>query len=150
MDKPQVLLVEDNEATSALIAALLHREFHVEHASDGQAAIDALSVKRYAAILLDVRMPVVDGVGVLDFLKTTQPGTVASVIVLTAALTERDMERLRDYPFCALISKPFEVEALLGIVRECANREHGGTRPNGLVTGGVLLLLADLLRQQIS
>ena len=147
MEKPRVLLADDNEATCTLITALLQREFTVDIANDGYEAIEKLKSRQYAAILLDLLMPVIDGFAVLEHLQRENPETLARVLVVTAALAPREIDRVLAYPVRALIAKPFEVDALQAAVRECAGL--GGEPPlrGPLLTSGMLLLLADLLKR---
>ncbi len=146
MEKPFVLLADDNEATCTLIQAVLQGEFVVEIASDGHEAIEKLKRRQYAAILLDLLMPTVDGYAVLDFLAEERPDLLSCVIVVTASLSTREMQRLRGYPVRATISKPFEVDALQSAVRQCAGNGSELFLRTPLLSGGMLLLLADLLR----
>jgi CheY-like chemotaxis protein len=149
IEKPSVLLVDDNEATCTLVTALLRRDFHVEIASDGAEAIENLKIRQYAAVLLDLRMPNVDGFGVLDHLKAHTPQMLRHVVILTASLTSAEISRARAYDIYCVVSKPFEVEALLAAVKQCAADEEGTSLGNVFATGGpVILLLADLLRQK--
>jgi CheY-like chemotaxis protein len=147
MEKPYVLLVDDNEATVTLVTALLQRDFAIDCASDGAEAIERLKTGNYAAIVLDLRMPTVDGYGVLDFLQASRPEAIANVIILTASLSQREMERVRRYPVCAVVGKPFEIETLLAVVKQCAGPERPYMRGN-ILSGGMIILLADLLRQR--
>jgi putative two-component system response regulator len=150
VEKPSVLLADDNEATCTLITALLHRDFNVEIALDGREAIERLRTRRYAALLLDLRMPQMDGFAVLDFLNETQPKVLANVLIVTAALTKREMERAGSYGVCAIIPKPFEVETLLAAVKKCASLDEDSTLGPILCSSGpVIFLLADLLRQRL-
>ncbi|MCU1350427.1 MAG: hybrid sensor histidine kinase/response regulator [Acidobacteria bacterium] len=148
MEKPYVLLVDDNEATCTLVTALLQRDFAVESVNDGLDALEKLKTKKYAAILLDLRMPHMDGYGVLDYLKATRPDTLGSVIILTASLAPKELARVKEYAVCAIVPKPFEVESLLALVRQCA-----GTEPRHLgatfLSSGMIILIADLLRQRL-
>jgi CheY-like chemotaxis protein len=148
VEKPQVLLVDDNEATCTLVTALLQREFTVEIASDGTEAVEHLKTKNYASILLDLRMPGLDGYGVLDFLHANTPETLRRVLVLTAALTEPELARVKKFDICGIIAKPFEVETLLGAVRSCAGMDQ---KPMGryFFSNGMILLLAEVLRQRL-
>lgn len=150
-EKPHVLLVDDNEETCTLITALLRRDFAVETARDGRQAIDALRTKTYAAILLDLRMPHVDGFGVLDFLKAHSPKVLRSVLVVTALLSPREIEHAKSYGVCGIIAKPFDVEALVAAVKDCAQSDgDGGSFGNVIYTSTpVILLLADLLKQRL-
>lgn len=148
VEKPQVLLVDDNEATCTLVTALLQREFTVEIASDGTEAVEHLKTKKYASILLDLRMPGLDGYGVLEFLHATTPETLRRVLVLTASLTERELARVKRFDVCGIVAKPFEVETLLGAVRSCAGMDE---KPIGryFFSNGMILLLAEVLRQRL-
>ena len=148
MDKPFVLLADDNEATCTLIKAVLGPEFHVDAVSDGAEAIDRLRAHHYSAILLDLLMPGSDGFAVLDFLTAERPESLSGVLVLTAALSRREMSRLAGYPVCAVIPKPFEVESLREQVRRCcdASDPRGGRGP--FITSGMILLLAQLVREK--
>lgn len=148
-EKPNVLLVDDNEATCTLVTALLHREFSVETASDGIEALDRLKTNRYAVILLDLRMPQLDGFGVLDHLADTTPDVLPQVIVLTASLTSGEVARVKKYDVCGIVQKPFEVEELLSAVKRCATTDSDRTNLGEVIcqSGPVILLIADLLRQ---
>lgn len=148
MEKPLVLLADDNEATCTLITALLHKAFVVEIANDGHEALEKLKSRQYAVILLDLLMPGVDGYVVLDHLQRETPALLDRVIVVTASLSPRELARVRTYPIHGLLAKPFDVETLQIAVRECAGL--GGESPfrGPLLAGGMLLMLAaDLLRK---
>ncbi|HET8773874.1 MAG TPA: response regulator [Thermoanaerobaculia bacterium] len=148
MEKPLVLLADDNEATCTLITALLHRDFAVEIANDGQEALEKLKSRQYAAILLDLLMPGVDGYAVLDHLRRETPALLGRVIVVTASLSPRELDRVRAYPIHGLLPKPFDVETLQIAVRECAGPGGESSFRGPLLAGGMLLMLAaDLLRK---
>lgn len=144
-EKPFVLLVDDNEATCTLVTAILQRDFVVEIATDGREAVDKLRTGNYGAVLLDLRMPQLDGFGVLDFVKANRPDLLPRVLVLTAALSKPEMDRVKEFAICGVISKPFDVEALLAAVKTCVGT--GGSALGTVFSSSVLLLLADLLRQ---
>jgi CheY-like chemotaxis protein len=148
MEKAPVLLVDDNEATCTLITALLQREFAVDAVHDGLEAVEKLKTNNYSAILLDLRMPNMDGYGVLDHLKAHRPALLKSVIILTASLAAKEMARVRAYDICAVVAKPFEVESLLALVKQCAGPEPRHLGGN-LFSSGMIILIADLLRQRL-
>ena len=145
MEKPYVLVVDDNEATITLITALLQREYAVDPARDGGEAIEKLRTNKYAAILLDLRMPQPDGFVVLDFLLENHEAMLPRVLVVTASLAWGEVERAKTYGICDVISKPFEIETLLSAVKQCvgpADSSHLG----GVFSSGMIFLLADILR----
>lgn len=147
MEKPFVLVADDNEATCTLITALLRAEFTVDIATDGGEAIEKLKRRAYAAILLDLRMPVLDGYGVLDHLRDERPDLLQHVLIVTAALTPREMERLKPYAVCGVIAKPFEVDSLFNAVRQCAGDSSSQFTRGPLISGGMLILIAEMLRR---
>ncbi|HSP35525.1 MAG TPA: response regulator [Thermoanaerobaculia bacterium] len=144
MEKPLVLLVDDNEATTILMTALLHKEFELDIVSDGIDALERLKTKNYAAVILDLLMPQLDGYGVLDFLQTSNPELLKRIIVVSAALTRREMAQVGNYRVCDVISKPFEVDTLLASVRRCVG---ASPVPRGtMISGGMILFLAEVLK----
>ena len=146
VEKPVVLLVDDNEATSTLVTAILQRDYAIDVATNGLEALEQIKTRKYAVILLDLRMPGLDGFGVLASLQKNSPDLLRRVLVLTAAVHSRDMSRVKMFEVCGVIAKPFEVEALLAAVNQCAGPSDGSSRMT-LLSSGVILLLADLLRQ---
>ena len=146
MDKPFVLIADDNEATCTLLIALLRNDFAVETARDGAEAIVKLTSRRYAAVLLDLLMPRSDGYAVLDFVRSERPDMLSRTLVVTASLTERELGRVRTYPICGIIAKPFDVEVLLSAVKRCAGDDADGPARPAVLSAGVILLLADFLR----
>ena len=148
MEKPLVLVVDDNEATCTLITALLHRDFVVETANDGMSAIAKLKSRQYSAILLDLLMPRVDGYAVLDFLRAERPDFLDRTIVVTASLAAKEMQRVRKYEIREVMAKPFEVDVLQSLVRQCAAERDRPGAGAAFTATGMILLLADLLRQR--
>jgi CheY-like chemotaxis protein len=148
VEKPFVLLADDNEGTCTLIRALLRPEFDVDVAIDGLDAIERLRARHYSAILIDLLMPVTDGYAVLDFLKEEHPDLLSRVLVITAAVSPRELARVHAYAICGVIAKPFDIDALLTTVRQCAGVDPAPPLRGPLLSSGMLLLLADFLRQK--
>jgi len=105
------------------MTAVLHREFDVHAANDGFDALEQLKTRAFAAIVLDLRMPQLDGFGVLEFLQQQSPDALRRVLVVTAALSPRDVVRAGGFGIRSILPKPFDVEALLNGVRECAGSD---------------------------
>ncbi len=82
----RILIVDDEENTrSAIKRALELFGYQTEDAANGSQAISWLSRARFDLVLLDLNMPEVNGVQVMDYIQTNQPGL--AVIVLTAHAT---------------------------------------------------------------
>ena len=149
-ERPAVLVVDDNEATCTLITAILRRDFDVETAIDGMDAIEKLKTTRFAATLLDLRMPHYDGFSVLDFLKANKPDVLRTVLIVTAVMRSNEVERAKSYGVCGIVTKPFEVDTLLDAVKRCTGDIDNGTRGRSVFAAApTILLIADLLSRRI-
>lgn len=146
-DKLKVLLVDDSEATNTLITALLQRDYSIDIATDGVEAIEKLKTGNYAAVLLDLRMPHKDGFEVLEFVGNDVEA-LKRVIIVTASLTPKDLDRVRKYSVFSIVAKPFEVEHLLNTVHACTGRRGGNTLGN-VFSAGTMLLIAQILRHRM-
>ena len=118
---PCVLVADDEDAIRTLVKRMLHRAgFDVMEASDGQEAIERLDDGTFDAVILDLMMPRVDGFGVVEHLIETQPQMIEKTIVMTAFPKTAASERL--HHLCSIVSKPFEMDELIHLVRDCAAR----------------------------
>jgi CheY-like chemotaxis protein len=117
----RVLVVDDEEAIRALVVRLLRRAgLDVVSAIDGQDAIAQLDAGAFDAVVLDLMMPRVDGFGVIEHLINTNPDMMEKIVVTTAFPKAAAKERL--HHLCCVLSKPFDVNELIALVRECAAR----------------------------
>jgi CheY-like chemotaxis protein len=109
-----VLLVDDDDEIRTLLSALLTDEgYGVREAMDGREAMDILQAEGElpALILLDLMMPVMNGLEVLDELALSERLREIPVIVMTAA-PEKAIGRGR-----AIVQKPFDITTLLREIR---------------------------------
>lgn len=117
MDK-RVLVVEDEETVRTLMQCILKQKgFSVETAVDGQDGIEHLTDASYDVMVLDLMMPRVSGMGVLQYLADADPGMINRTVVATAypgALASEELQRV-----CRVIRKPFELSTLLDAVEAC-------------------------------
>lgn len=119
MNSMQILLVEDNIAICDAMAELLQLEGHtVKIANNGKLALDYLQSKDRTLpdlILLDLMMPVMDGV---EFLKAQRADvTLASipVFIMTANGVPLDMEK---YNIISFLRKPVDFDKLFAALRD--------------------------------
>jgi DNA-binding response OmpR family regulator len=118
---PRVLVADDEDAIRTLVARVLRRAgFDPVEARDGLHAIEELDSSGFDAVILDLMMPRIDGFGVIDHLIETHPRMMEKTIVMTAFPKAAARERL--HHLCAIVSKPFDVEELIALVRGCAQR----------------------------
>jgi CheY-like chemotaxis protein len=118
---PRVLVADDEDAIRTLVVRLLRRAgFQPVEATDGQHAIEQLDAAEFDALVLDLMMPRVDGFGVIDHLIETQPRMMEKTVVMTAFPKTAAKERL--HHLCCILSKPFDTEELIQLVRACSER----------------------------
>jgi CheY-like chemotaxis protein len=110
----RVLVVDDDDAIRMVVASVLAEEgYLVEQAANGAAALAAVAADAPHLILLDVRMPGVDGWQVLDELRSAA-GPKTPVVVMTASYSGQD--RALRSGAQGYLAKPFELEDLLACV----------------------------------
>ena len=115
---PTVLIVDDEPAILELVRFTLEDDrVRVLEASDGPAALELARVERPALILLDVRMPHLDGIEVCRRLRTDAALGSTRIVMLTAADQEADRARGLAAGADEYLSKPFSPLALLALVR---------------------------------
>lgn len=107
-----VLVIEDDAAIGHLLVTLLGAEgYRPVLVADGALALEAARTEHPALITLDLSLPNVDGLEILDLLDDIAPNGAVPVVVVSAftrRLTARHRERA-----AAVIEKPFELDALL-------------------------------------
>lgn len=110
------LVVDDDDTIRKLVGKLLQMDhFTVESAADGAEALEKLHSAEFAVVVLDLMMPHVNGFEVLECLQREMPGVLKKVIILTALPSEA----VPSHPVFMVLSKPFEIHALLKSVRDC-------------------------------
>ncbi|PYQ50093.1 MAG: hypothetical protein DMF59_11745 [Acidobacteria bacterium] len=113
----KILVVDDDESIRVMVERVLRREqYQVDSARDGFEAIEKLAQTDYNAILLDLMMPGLDGLGVLDYLEEHRPELESSVIIMSANLPAAyDTRRMRKVG--KILPKPFDLSDLIAQVR---------------------------------
>lgn len=109
----RILVVDDDPAIRGMVSDVLDFEgYPVEAVADGEEALQAILRVRPGLVLLDMRMPVLDGWGVAAELRRL--GVRVPVVVMTAA---QDAYRwAREIGADAYLAKPFDLPELLSVV----------------------------------
>jgi two-component system response regulator AtoC len=125
-DTLRALVVDDEPASRMNIRDLLREEsFRVEEAIDGLTALERMEQQEYDVVLLDIRMPKMDGLTVLKQIAKRYPQL--PVIVFTAhGTSEHAIEAMKVGAFDYL-TKPFDLEELLAVVRRAVEHKKLST-----------------------
>jgi DNA-binding NtrC family response regulator len=118
-----ILVVDDEEAVRYMLTSLITGEgYNVETATDGVTAINALQTKLFHVVLSDVRMPKVDGVELLKFVKANFPSI--EVVMLTGVGDVKiavECMKLGAYDY---ITKPSTTDELLTTIERALERRQ--------------------------
>ncbi len=119
----RVLVVDDDEVIRRLIAVNLQLEgFDVSTAVDGQDCLDKVGLIGPDVITLDVMMPRLDGWETAIQLRKSPETAHIKVVLITARAQEDDKSRASDVGADAYLTKPFDPNEMIRIVRELAGR----------------------------
>lgn len=117
----RILIVEDEERIANLIVSVLDAEGMIaEHASDGEEAWFLGSTEPYAAAILDIGLPKMDGLSVLK--KWRQEGIDFPVLLLTAKSSWNERVEGIDAGADDYLVKPFQMEELVARLRAILRR----------------------------
>jgi two-component system OmpR family response regulator len=117
----EILIVEDDARMAALLKRGLEREGHVITVStDGAEGLDFALSRPYDVVLLDVMLPLLDGLDVASRLR--RRGCRTPILMLTAKDTPRDIVRGLDIGADDYLTKPFSFDELLARVRAVSRR----------------------------
>ena len=123
-----VLLVEDNPVNQAVVQAMLRSlGFEVAIAADGAQAISLVARQRFAAVLLDCRLPVVDGYEATRRIRQLPQGRDLPIIALTANALQGDRERCLEAGMNDYLAKPFKRTDLEQILQRWLPAETSAT-----------------------
>jgi two-component system sensor histidine kinase/response regulator len=124
----RVLLVEDSADNRLLIQVYLKGlSFQVDDAEDGQEAVERFQAARYDLVLMDMLMPVMDGLEATRAIRNWEQaqGCIPTpIIALTANVIARDVQRCLDAGCTAHLAKPIKKAALLRAIAQHAPGER--------------------------
>lgn len=93
-----VLLVDDDYDSSAALAKLLQRGGHeVRHVPDGHRALSAVIERRPDTVVLDLKMPLLDGVGFLEIMRSYLRLSDVPVVLLTGCADESRLQQAEKF-----------------------------------------------------
>jgi signal transduction histidine kinase/CheY-like chemotaxis protein/HPt (histidine-containing phosphotransfer) domain-containing protein len=124
----RVLVAEDNLVNRKLVATLLSRQgWEVEAVPDGRSALDALERRPFDAVLMDIQMPVMDGIEVTRVIREAEEKTRdhVPIIAVTAHAMTEDRDRCLQAGMDDYIAKPLRAPDLIRVLEKWARRPRG-------------------------
>jgi len=119
MSPPAVLVVDDDRGMAETLADILDaRGYRVRTGESGEQAIVMAREGGYAAILMDVRMPGLGGVGALKAIKARAPE--AAIILMTAYTRDELLGEAERAGALTILPKPLDLDRVLALLTEVA------------------------------
>lgn len=114
-----ILTVDDSVTMRRMVSATLSGAgYRVIEAENGRDALDKLSVEQCALILTDLNMPVMDGIALVQAIRSLPQYRATPVLVLTTEFEQSKKMACRSAGANGWISKPFEPAMLLQVVEK--------------------------------
>lgn len=129
----RILLVEDNPTNRFVARRMLERDGHsVTEANDGRAGVEAAAAQPYDVILMDVSMPVMDGVEAAAAIRAGQgPNRATRIVALTAHAGEEVSERLLAAGLDEVVAKPIRARVIRRLLAEPRRSSRLGAPRDG-------------------
>ena len=118
----RILVVDDEPAITQLIARVIraaHPEFEITEAHDGFSAGTLMATLKPDVVVLDLRMPGMDGYEVCQFIKSKEETRHAEVLAMTAYPSPENQQRILECGAKVCMSKPLDMDALLEEIAVC-------------------------------
>lgn len=122
-NRPRLLLVEDDPQLGPIMAGVLKEVYDVTLIADGGEALDAATAGRFDVMIVDRRLPTMDGISLVETLRRS--GIVIPTLILTALGTVQDKVRGLDAGANDYLVKPFEFEELFARLRAIRRVSNG-------------------------
>ena len=113
----KILIVEDSDDIVALVLHLLRSQGSlVDSAENGEKAIQSCHNNQYDLVLMDIQMPVLDGIQAMK--KLRQEGYLAPIVAMTAQALNGKRQQHLDQGFTDYISKPIDFQHLQSLAQQ--------------------------------
>jgi len=116
----EILVVDDSKVMRDMIVACLRAEpgLGFAHAASGLEAIEKLSLKPFDLVVLDLNMPDIGGIEVIEFIRGQDQLRALPIVIVTTRGDEQSQARALGAGANRFMAKPFTPESILGVVRE--------------------------------
>jgi signal transduction histidine kinase/CheY-like chemotaxis protein len=122
-----ILIAEDNPIIRSLVLKLLvRRGYHADQVTNGREAVDAISAKAYDLVLMDMQMPVLDGISATKEIRAlTLPQRNVPIIALTANALVGQREECLAAGMNTFLTKPIQPDLLYEAIARWTPTPHG-------------------------
>lgn len=131
-----ILVVDDLPASRRLLAAFLRDDYRILEAADGRECIETAERERPDLVLLDLGLPGLDGITVIERIRRSPAIDATPIFALTAHTLKEYEEKAREAGCDEYIVKPFGLDDLRTLIRRTLSGCRAPHRANGNHKGG--------------
>ncbi|MEX2178758.1 MAG: response regulator [Gemmatimonadaceae bacterium] len=111
----RILVVDDDRMMTKTLAEIFHLQgWEVQEAHDGRSAVNALNASPFDVVLMDFRMPGMNGVSAFKAMKASQPNV--KVVLMTAFAAQDVLDEAEQEGVLKIMSKPVDIRELLAFL----------------------------------
>jgi osomolarity two-component system sensor histidine kinase NIK1 len=125
MRSMRILVAEDNVVNQKLALELLRREGHtIVVVGDGHQAVEAVRGEAFDLVLMDVQMPILDGLEATEEIRCAEKGTGRHIpiVAMTASAMNGDQEKCLKAGMDAYLTKPIDIASLRETLMKFASK----------------------------
>ena len=119
MDRRQILIVEDSPTMRQLLVFALRRlkDVEISEAQDGMDGLRKISSDHYDLALIDINMPVMDGLKLISLIRSDDNLKEIPICVITTAGAKEDRERAMSLGANEYLTKPIQANRVLSVAK---------------------------------
>ena len=111
----KILIAEDNDSNFVLMSYILKKHYQFERAKNGQEAVEMVDKNQYDIVLMDIKMPIMDGLEATKAIKEKHPDL--PILALTANAFDSDRQLAMDAGCNDFLSKPVSSEECIETIK---------------------------------
>ncbi len=112
----KILVAEDNDSNYVLMTYLLKKDFEFDRAKNGQIAVEMVEANNYDLVLMDIKMPIMDGLEATRQIKEKHPDL--PVVALTANAFDSDRTAAEKAGCNVFLSKPVNRDECISLLKK--------------------------------
>ena len=112
----KILIAEDNDSNYILMTYILKKYYQFERAKNGQEAVEKVEKDSFDIVLMDIKMPIMDGLEATKTIKAIRPEL--PIVALTANAFDSDRQLAMDAGCDDFLSKPVSSELCLKTIKK--------------------------------